>query len=171
MEQSHLATGMAFIMNISTLGMNVDPSNWDTQDGRRPSEGYQLPPSTKDPKSAPDLRAKSVVDTWLPAHQAFGQRLDSIASIMGQWGIGGWIDTYGPPLNYTTSGVSPSADELVLNLIYPDQILGWTIVVRAMMATANAWVTSGKLKNNPNVIERATGMGLTALLNRIGLLS
>ena len=76
---------------------------------------------------------------------------------------------FGPTLNYKGSGESGGG--LILDLDQPDQILGWTIVVKTMTKTAEAWKSAGMMTTEGGTIDKAVGMGLAILKSRIGLLS
>jgi len=163
----HFGTTLASVVNAATLEfpMNVE-GHW-----QKPGYDVILPSNLPgDPHIEPDLRAKSVVDTTQPPHQNFGTRLDSMETVIGLWGIGGWIDQFCPPLNYTTSGVSPASGQLVLDLSQTDGSLAWQIAGQAVLRTVDKWAEYKKINNNPNIKSTATSMGMIALMAKLGLI-
>ncbi|MBI4312290.1 MAG: hypothetical protein HY681_10975 [Chloroflexi bacterium] len=91
-------------------------------------------------------------------------------TIMGFWGIGGWINQFCPPLNYATSGVAPASSELVLDLNQTDGVLAWQIAFKAMVRTVEKWAEHKKLNPTPIIKARATSMGMIALMAKLGLI-
>jgi len=185
-EDQHLATSLAAVVNASALGVQMDAKfKWPRVVGQDVPEialdptdqkylGNLLPNPTLSLTAPPNLRTKSVVQ---PVPDSFGQRLDAMASIMASWGvggwdaerqIGGWVDQFGPPLNYPDSGIQPTPEHLVLDLTQPNLFLAWDIARRAMQKTRDKWV-----EYRPELaasVEAFVGtrMGMIALLVRLG---
>ncbi|GEM_PF-4307230 len=165
-SQHHLGIGLAFVMNAATLDALdlFNQANWPGRQAGYPPGGWNLTP-TKPPTDTPLLRYKSVLQ---PVPDEFGQRLDAMATIIGNWGTGGWVDQFGPMVNYVGSGVPPSSPrELVLDLAKSDTELAWQVADRTMFETADKWAEYRRIHSWEAA--KATDIGMLALMARLGL--